>query len=94
MKSTNRNQKKGRFSLTRRVKKRVCRTKDVSMYEMWTRKQIHENAWKKHRTKNLIKKSGQWRRRHLGGHDLVRRMDGQGEVMIWRRKCSGYSRQK
>ena len=29
------------------------------------------------------------RRRHLGGHDLVRRMDRQGEVLIWCRKCSG-----
>ena len=33
-------------------------------------------------------------RRHLGGHDLVRRMDRQGEVLIWCRKCSGYARQR
>ena len=32
--------------------------------------------------------------RHLGGHDLVRRMDRQGEVPIWCRKCSGYARQR
>ena len=25
---------------------------------------------------------GKWRRRHLGGHDLVRRMDRQVEVLI------------
>ena len=30
----------------------------------------------------------------MGGHDLVRRMDRQGEVLIWRRKCSGYARQR
>ena len=34
-----------------------------------------------------------WRRRYLGDHDLVRRMDRQGEVFIWCRKCSGYARQ-
>ena len=28
-------------------------------------------------------------RRHLGGHDLVRRTDKQGEILIWCRKCSG-----
>ena len=33
-------------------------------------------------------------KRHLGGHDLVRRMDRQGEVLIWRRKCSAYVRQR
>ena len=41
--------------------------------------------------------SKSWRklgRRHLGGHDLVRRMDRQVEVSIWRRKCSGFSRQR
>ena len=27
-------------------------------------------------------------KRHLGGHDLVRRMGRQGEVLIWCRKCS------
>ena len=35
-----------------------------------------------------------WRRRYLGGHDLSRRMDRQGEVLRWRRKCSGYARQR
>ena len=33
-------------------------------------------------------------RRHLGGHDLVRRMDRLGEVLIWCRKCSGNARQR
>ena len=28
-------------------------------------------------------------KRHLGGHDPVRRMDRQGEVLIRFRKCSG-----
>ena len=43
---------------------------------MYRTKIVVENVWKK------------WRRRHLGGHDLVRRMDRQGEVRIWCRKCS------
>ena len=44
--------------------------------------------------KFLSKSLGKWRRRHLGGHDLVRRMDRQCEVLTWRRKCSGYARQR
>ena len=42
----------------------------------------------------LSSRLGKWRSRHLGGHDLVRRMDRQGVVFIWRRKCSGYARQR
>ena len=53
------------------------------MYEMWKRKQTHKDARKMYR-----------RRRYLGGGDLVRRMDRQGEVLIWRRKCSGFARQR
>ena len=30
--------------------------------------------------KLMSKSFGKWRRRHLGGHDLVRRMDRRGEV--------------
>ena len=55
---------------------------------------MHEDARKMYRTIILVKKLGKWRRRHLGGHDLVRRMDRQGEVLTWRRKCSGYARQR
>ena len=33
-------------------------------------------------------------RRHLGGHDLGSRMDRQGGVLIWCRKCSGFARQR
>ena len=42
----------------------------------------------------LSKSLGKWRRRYLGGHDLVRRMDRQGEVLMWCRNCSGYARQR
>ena len=42
--------------------------------------------------KFLSKRLGKWRSR--GGHDLVRRIDRQGEVLIWCRKCSGYARQR
>ena len=45
--------------------------------------------------KFLSKSLGKWGRRHLGGHDFVRRMDRKGEVvLIWCRKCSGYARQR
>ena len=30
----------------------------------------------------------------LGSHDLERRVDRQGETLIWCRKCSGYARQR
>ena len=33
-------------------------------------------------------------KRYLGGHDLVRRVDRQGEVLFCCRKCSGYMRQR
>ena len=44
--------------------------------------------------KCLSEKLGTWRVRHLAGHDLVRRVDRQGEVLIWCRKCSGYVRHR
>ena len=31
-----------------------------------------------------------WERRILGGHDLVRRVDPYGEVLVWCRHCAGY----
>ena len=59
------------------------------MYEMWKRKQIYEGA---RGPRFLSKKLEKWRRRHLGGRDLVRRMDRQGDVLTWCRKCSGYAK--
>ena len=44
--------------------------------------------------KYLSENVGKWRKRHLGGHDLVRRVDRQGEFWIWCRKCWGYARQR
>ena len=37
---------------------------------------------------------GKWRKRHLGGHDLLRRKGKQGEILIWCRRCSGCARQR
>ena len=45
-------------------------------------------------TKILVKKLEKMGRRHLGGHDIVRRRDRQGEVLVWCRKCSGHARQR
>ena len=57
------------------------------------KKQIQEDARKMHPTTFFVDfffwKNG---RRHLEGHDLVRRMDRQGQVQIWCRTCSGYAR--
>ena len=33
-----------------------------------------------------------WRNKHLGGHDMERRVDRHGEAVVWCRKCSGYGR--
>ena len=43
---------------------------------------IHEDARKMYRTQNSCQKFGKWGRRHLGGHDLVRRMDRQVPDMV------------
>ena len=40
------------------------------------------------RPKNTCQNFGKWRKRHLGGHDKVRRLDRQGEVLIWCRKMN------
>ena len=37
---------------------------------------------------------GRWGKSHLGGQDMVRRVDGHGEASIWCRKCSGYAGQR
>ena len=42
----------------------------------------------KHRTERF-RKFGKWMRRHLGGNDLVRRLDRQGEVLVRCRKMFG-----
>ena len=55
---------------------------------------IFEDARIMYRTKNVVKKFGILGRRYLGGHDLVRRMDRQGVVLVWCTKCSGYARQR
>ena len=44
--------------------------------------------------KFLSKRMEKLSRRHLGGHDLVRRMEEWCEVLKWCRKCSRYARQR
>ena len=43
--------------------------------------------------KYLSENFGKWRKT-LGSHDLVRRVDTQGRVLIWCRKCSSYARRR
>ena len=38
----------------------VCGSRRVSMYEMWKRKQIHEDARNMYRTKILVGEFGKW----------------------------------
>ena len=58
------------------------------MQEMWKGKQVREDAREMHRTDARI---GFF----LENHDLVRRrVDRQGKVLIWCRKCSGCARQR
>ena len=42
----------------------------------------------------LSENFGRWRKRYFGGHDMVRRVDRRGEILIWCRKCSVYARQR
>ena len=44
----------------------VCRCQQVSMYEMWKRKQIHEDARNMYRTKILVKKFGNMEKAPFG----------------------------
>ena len=32
--------------------------------------------------------------KHVGGHDMVRRVDRNGEALVWCRKCSGHARHR
>ena len=68
--------------------------RQVSVHEVWNTQQIYEDARKMHRTKIVSGNIGKWRKRQLGGPDLVIRMDRQGEVLIWCRECSGCARQR
>ena len=38
-----------------------------------------------------LHKLQRWSKVHLGGHDMMRRADPNGEVQVWCRKCSGYA---
>ena len=41
------------------------------------------------RTPTTLKR---WSKAHSGGHDMLRRVDPNGEALVWCRKCSGYAR--
>ena len=38
------------------------------------RQQVHEDARKMHRTKILVTNVGKWRKLHVGGHDLGKKI--------------------
>ena len=84
-------QEKGENEASNRV---VRGSKQVPMYEMRERSKYMKMSGRCDGPKFLSKRLDKWGRRHLGGHDLVRRMDRQGEVLIRCRKCSGYARQR
>ena len=44
--------------------------------------------------KDSERKLGRLGKLHVGGHDMVRRVDGHGEALIWCRQCSGYARRR
>ena len=52
-----------------------------------------EHRWTA-RDGTVVARMEQYLNENLGGHDILRRMDKQGEVLIWYRKCSGYARQR
>ena len=58
------------------------------------KKPIHEDTKKMQRTKKLVGEKNWKMEKASRGHDLVRRLDRQGEVLIWCRKCSGCARQR
>ena len=39
-------------------------------------------------------KLGRCGKSHVGGHDMMRRVDRNGEAFIWCRRCSGHARQR
>ena len=47
--------------------------------------------WLTERSKHKLTR---WRKLHVGGLNMVRRVDRHGEALIWCRKISGYARQK
>ena len=53
------------------------------MYEMWKRQQVHEEVREMRSAEVFVNFFGKLRKPHLGGHNMVRRMDRQGEVLIW-----------
>ena len=57
------------------------------MHEVWKRQQVHEDARKMFRTKTFCLKI-------LESGERRSRLDKQGEILIWCRKCSGYARQR
>ena len=65
------------------------------MHEVWKRQQVHEDARKMHRAEVCVRKIwGKKRKRHLGGHDLVRSVGRQRDFLVWCRTCSGHARQR
>ena len=89
VKSSSRSEKENGFSWTRKGEKTKHRTEwcaDANKYRCMRckqKQQVHENARKMHRTKVPVKLLGKSGKQHLGGRDAVRRMNRQGEVLIW-----------
>ena len=77
----------------------VCGNKHRSLHEMREKQQKDKNMpgtckgprWLGENAKHKL---GRWGTSHLGGHDMVRRVDRNGEALLWCSKCSVYARQR
>ena len=99
MKSSGQNQKKRGYLLTKKDRQRSIERSGVwcvaankyrcmrcgrSNKNMKMQGECEGPKWLKENSKHKL---GRWNKTHLGGHDMVRRVDRNGEAVIWRRKC-------
>ena len=86
--------RKGCRTLRSLTLKATRNKRKVSVYECGRGSKYMKMLGKCSGPKYLSEKIGKWGQRRRRGHDLGRRMDRQGEILIWCRKCSGYARQR
>ena len=65
----------------------LCTTRLSSSSSIWNSHAMATCGWIKKSTKTIT----QWSNSHNGGHDLQRIVDLNGRILVWCRRCSGYS---